>query len=321
MIFEKQVVKLYKSMMFVRCDDQGDVFYFSPEDFPGLSWEPYPFTSRQGRRLQGYFYYYAGAKPGRVVIFDHGFGGGHRAYMKEIELLCRHGFRVFSYDHTGCMESEGENTNGFLQSLSDLDACLGTLKADPALAGVRFAVMGHSWGGFSALNISALHPDLSHIVVLAGPASLDRILTQSLTGPLKLYRRAVRRCEEEANPALADCDAAESLKKTRARVLILHSEDDPDVSIKVHFDYLQGALGGRENIVFCKVRGKRHNPNYTEDAVRYKDEFFARLSRMRKRGELATAAQKQAFREEMDWERMTAQDMAVWERIFQMLDR
>jgi hypothetical protein len=119
---------MYKGMMFARCDDTETVFYFAPKDFPGLQAEPHSFVGSAGHTLQGYFYQYDNAVPGRLIVFDHGFGGGHRAYMTEIEMLCRHGYRVFAYDHTGCMESEGENTKGFSQSLNDLDCCIKALK-------------------------------------------------------------------------------------------------------------------------------------------------------------------------------------------------
>ena len=39
MIFEKQILNMYRGMMHNRCDDTETVFYFSPEDFPGLGAE------------------------------------------------------------------------------------------------------------------------------------------------------------------------------------------------------------------------------------------------------------------------------------------
>ena len=80
MIFEKQVVNMYRGMMHTRCDDTESVFYFSAENFPSLKAEPYVFSSSMGHTLQGYLYQYEGAKEGRLIVFDHGFGGGHRAY-------------------------------------------------------------------------------------------------------------------------------------------------------------------------------------------------------------------------------------------------
>ena len=116
MIFEKQIVGTFRNNFLRRCDDTGTAFYFSSADFPGLEAEPFSFPSCKGHELKGYFYHYDDPIPGRIVVFDHGFGGGHRSYMKEIELLCRHGYLVFSYDHTGCMESGGDSIGGFTQS-------------------------------------------------------------------------------------------------------------------------------------------------------------------------------------------------------------
>ena len=173
MIFEKQIVGTFRNNFLRRCDDAGTAYYFSAADFPGLEAEPFSFPSCKGHTLKGSFYHYANPIPGRIVVFDHGFGGGHRSYMKEIELLCRHGYLVFSYDHTGCMESGGEDIGGFTQSLVDLNDCLNALKASDRCRGLDFSVMGHSWGGFSTLNICALHPDISHIVVLSGFVSVE----------------------------------------------------------------------------------------------------------------------------------------------------
>ena len=64
------------------------------------------------------------------------------------------------------MESGGESANGLGQSLSDLNDCITALKKEEKLSGYDFSVMGHSWGGFSTLNIASFHPDISHIVVL-----------------------------------------------------------------------------------------------------------------------------------------------------------
>ena len=144
MLFEKQIVNTFRTSFLRRCDDMGTAHYFSAADFSGLQQEAFSFPSSCGHTLQGWFYRYETVIPGRIVVFDHGFGGGHRSYMKEIELLCRHGYLVFAYDHTGCMESGGEDIHGFSQSLRDLDDCLKALKASDRCKDLDFSVMGHS---------------------------------------------------------------------------------------------------------------------------------------------------------------------------------
>ena len=316
MIFEKQIVGTFRNNFLRRCDDTGTAFYYSAADFPGLEAEPFSFPSCKGHELKGYFYHYADPIPGRIVVFDHGFGGGHRSYMKEIEMLCRHGYLVFSYDHTGCMESGGENIGGFSQSLVDLNDCLNALKATEQCRGLDFSVMGHSWGGFSTLNICALHPDVSHIVVLSGFVSVNKLVESFFSGILKGYRKAILALDP--NPDFFRYNAVESLSGTDAQVLLVYSENDKMVSRAVHFDALKAGLSHKKNIRFLLEKNKGHNPNYTEDAVSYLAEYSADVAKKAKT--LTTEEARLVYRGIWNWERMTDQDVVVWAQIFRTLD-
>lgn len=319
-MFYKAVRNAYRGMIYTRADDNGAVFYFSADDFEGLKQEPFSFSSSDGHFLQGYFYSYPNAREDRLIVFEHGMGSGHRGYMREIELLARQGYLVFAYDHTGCMESGGETTGGFVQSLKDLDDALVALKAEKALHGRQISVVGHSWGGFSTLNIAALHPDLHSVVALSGFLSVEHMLNQSFGGIMRGVGKKLLQEETEANPNWISCNAIDALSDTTVKALVIHSEDDPVVKCALHFDLLQAALADRENISFLKVNGKRHNPNYTEDAVAYKDEFFAIYKKELKKKRLDTDEAKQAFIKRFDWRRMTEQDMALWQTVFEFLN-
>ena len=319
MIFEKQIEAMYRANLFARKDNSNGIFYFSPTDFPGLQAHPYTFSARAGHPLKGWFYHYENPIPGRLVVFDHGLGNGHRAYMTEIERLARAGYLVFSYDHTGCMESGGESTNGFSQSLNDLDICITTLKAEPALAGRTFSVMGHSWGGFSTMNIAALHPDITHVVSMSGFVSVAQIMDQTLIGPLRFYRKSILDLERRANPDFVDFHAAESLKQTNAKVLLIYSANDSTVHKNPHYDILYSALKDRPNIRFRLEMGKDHSPNYTVDAVAYKTAFFNAFNEATKKKKLTTQEEQEAFMARYDWHRMTAQDPSVWDAILDAL--
>lgn len=318
MLFEKQIVNTFRSSFLRRCDDTGTAFYFSAADFPGLRAEAFDFPSSKGHTLKGAFYHYDDPIPGRIVVFDHGFGGGHRSYMKEIEMLCHHGYLVFAYDHTGCMESGGESIGGFSQSLVDLNDCLNALKATERCRGLEFAVMGHSWGGFSTANICALHPEVSHIVVLSGFVSVEKLVGQFFGGILKGCRQAILALDP--NPEFLHYNAVESLSGTDAKVLLVYSTNDRMVSKSVHFDALKTGLAHKENIRFLLLSNKGHNPNYTEDAVAYLGEYSALLSKKQKKKELETDVQKQLFLASFNWNRMTDQDIMVWAEIFRTLD-
>lgn len=307
--------------VYTRADDTGAVFYFSADDFPGLHRDPCPVRSSRGHMLDGYFYSYDGCREDRLVVFEHGMGSGHTGYMKEIERLCAHGFRVYAYDHTGCMNSGGTDTGGFAQSLIDCSDVISALQADPDLAARPISVIGHSWGGLSSVNIAALHPQVSHIVALAPPISAPQLITHMLPPIFSRYARKFSEEERQKNPDTYDCDARQSLWKTAAHVLILHSADDPVVSADHHFKPLREALADRPNTRFVLLSDKAHNPNYTEDAVQYKDAFFAEYKDAMKKKQLVTEEQKEAFKKKYDWNRMTAQDDVVWKMIFETLDK
>ena len=319
MIFEKQIINAYKSMMYTRCDDTETVFYFSASDFPGLKAEAYPVISSEGHMLQGYVYHYDNPIPGRLIVFDHGFGGGHRAYMKEIVKLCKHGYLVLAYDHTGCMESGGATPGGMAHSLCDLNDCITAIKADPRFNGIDISVMGHSWGGYSTLNISALHPEISHVVVLSGFVEVELLVNDFFAGLLKGYRKVILGLEKASNPRFVKYNAVESLKQSNAKALLIYSDNDQMVR-KSQFDILKYGLAGRPNTTFMLEHNKGHNPNYTEDAVRYLGEYLAAKTKLTKKKKLVTEQQKKEFLAGFDWNRMTAQDERVWNAIFECLD-
>ena len=321
MIFAKQIEKIYRAQIFARCDNRRTVRYFSAEDFEGLECVPFPFVSSRGLKLQGYFYSYEGFDHSRLIIFDHGYGGGHRAYMTEIETLCRHGFRVFAYDHTGCMESEGESTLGLAQSLCDLNDALNALKAAEAYRSLKFSVIGHSWGAFSTLNIAAFHPDVAHIVAISGFVSVEKMVEQNFSGLLKPFRAHILELERKTNPKFAEICATDTLKSTNAQILLIYSSNDKMVKKEIHFDALKNALGGRENVRFILADDKGHNPNYTTDAVRYLGEFSADLAARVRKKKLVTDEQRSAFVASYDWRRMTMQDESIWQEIFNTLDK
>lgn len=317
MLFEKKIADTFRSQFLTRCDETGTVFYFSHEDFPGLQAEAYSFSSSVGHSLQGWFYHYADPIPGRILVFDHGFGGGHRAYMVEIEKLCRAGYLVFAYDHTGCMASQGENCRGLTQSLCDLNDCLNALKADPRWAQCDISVMGHSWGGFACGNIAAFHPEISRIVVLSGFVSAPRLLEQFFPGILKGYTKRILAMEQESNPRFWDRSSLDALGSTQAKVLLIYSDNDKLVTRKGSYDVLLPALEDRENVRLMLVENRGHNPNYTREASAYLGEYLAAVNKQKK--QLKTDDQKAAFVASWDWKRMTAQDDTVWEAILETL--
>lgn len=318
MILSKIVKKIYKKHLFRRYEERDNCFYFSSEDFEGINKTPFSFKNKRGNTLNGFFYEKKNLHNGRVVIFEHGMGSGHRAYMREIVLLAERGFLVYSYDRTGCASSEGEGAYGLSMSLSDLDDCINAFKADPVLNKLDISVVGHSWGGFSALNILKFHPEVSHIVAMSGFRSLRAMHEQILRGFLKRYSDDVFGVERDANPQYAEVSADETLKDTESKVLIIHSVDDNVVSYEKHFQYLKNSLKDNENVRFLSLDNKHHNPSYTENAVKQLSDYTSKLKKNSKK--LKTPELRKKFVSSFDWYQITEQDDAVWNEIVALLE-
>lgn len=321
MIFEKKVIGIYKKRLLKRHDPDGTLYYFNKNDFPGLCAEEYSLTGDKGQRLAAYLYYRGEKRTDRLIMFEHGMGCGHAAYMPEINKITEHGYAVFTYDHTGTRLSEGEHIGGFSQSLADLDRAYCFVRSMPEYKDADISIIGHSWGGFSTMNISAIHPDITHAVALSGFISPRAIQKQVLGGFLKFYRDAIFQAELDAFPRYAEFDARESLKNTKTKYLIIHSEDDPVCLFDNHFAELKKAVGDAQNVEFLPLQRKRHNPTYTDEAVEYKKAFSEELSKRRKKGKLSTEEEKAKFRSSFDWMRMTEQDSDVWNKIFEFLEK
>ena len=313
----KKVEKIYKATTFTRRDDIGLLFYYSVNDFPGLAAEKFSFKTEKGHKLTGYFYSYPDYTPNRLIVFDHGMGVGHRAYLKEIQMLASAGYLVYSYDHTGCTESEGENTMGLSGSLVDLDACISAMK-EKGFAEENISVMGHSWGGFSTLNILHFYPNLKSIVAMSGFISLKDMQGQVIPRIVQYTRPSVYALEQRANPNHFDKNAIDTLSNTDRPALIIHSKDDNSVSYKRHFEKLRNAVSYKSNIEFLSLTDRCHNPNYTAAAVKYKGDFFKEYTKRTKK-KITNMDAHRAFLNSYDWHKITEQDEQIWNKIFEFL--
>ena len=317
----EQIEKTYKDLLFRRHDPDGSIFYFGHEDFDGLRSDEFSFISKRGHKLYGSFYYYDGFSKDKLIVFEHGMGNGHNGYFREIERIAKQGYLVYSYDHTGCYRSEGEHMYGLSGSLSDLDDCISALVNEKGYTEEQISVVGHSWGGFSAMNILDLHPGLRSVVAMSGFISVKVMQKQVIPFIIAPFRKRLFALEKQTNPSCADSNAIDVLSKTDRPILIIHSMDDTTVSYKYNLEALSRALIEKTNIEYLLVNGSGHSPHYTAPAFEYKEEFFKELKKLRKQGKLTTDEQKEAFIDSYDWYAMTEQNEDLWEKIFKFLDK
>ena len=319
MLFSKIIKKKFDAVL-GRYDGDPAQRYPVLSDFPELSSQPYDIPGDRKILLKGAFYYVGQLQPEKLIVFDHGIGAGHLAYLNEIACLARKGYTVYAYDHTGCASTGGTGILGFAQGINDQDHVLTALQQDARFRAVPRKVMGHSWGGYACMNVSALHPEVTHVVSLAGFLSARSLVEQYIPKAFLKYSGEVMERERQHNPSYADMDARESLQKSKAHLLHLQSRDDIKVKFERCCQPLSEALAGRPNTSLVVVDRKNHDPQRTEAAAAANAAMLRDLERERKKHRLNTPEQLEAFRASHDWDRITEQDPAIWEKIFAFLE-
>ena len=261
-IYNKQIIRRY--------DDDHILHYYSYKDFPSLEARPMEFINKDGYKIKGYFYSYPNYKKDHLVIFCHGLGGGHRSYMKEIELLAKEGYEVLSYDYLGCFESEGKSIKGFTESIVTLNTLLNYLKDSGYTKDKKVSLVGHSWGGYTVSNILNYYKDIYSISVISGFTSIKSFAKELMPK----FQKEFYKCEKKINPSIVDSSSIDAFKNTSTHVLIIHSKDDKMVPITFGADELKENINN-PNVKYLIVDNKSHNPNYTIEAVKYLNECQA----------------------------------------------
>ena len=322
MLFSKIIKKKFDAVL-GRYDGDPAQYYFSPKDFPALKTEAFDIKGDNNVNLKGFYYYYESINPDKFIVFDHGIGAGHMAYLNEINYLAKSGYTVYSYDHTGCVESEGTGILGFAQGINDLDHVLTAINQDPRFKDKPIKLMGHSWGGYSAMNVVALHPEVTHVVSLAGFLSARSLIEQYIPKLFLKYSEEVMERERQHNPKYADMNAIDSLKKSKAKLLHLQSTDD----IKVKYELctklmLEDAdLAKRDDIELVTVENKNHDPQRTVESNKATKAMLLELEESRNHGQLDDLEDIEEFKKRHDWTKIYEQDPKIWDKILEFLDK
>lgn len=319
MLFSKIIEKKFDAVL-GRYDGDPAIKYYSIDEFPLLKRKSFDIQGDNGIMLIGFFYYYNEIITDKIVIFDHGIGAGHNAYFKEIDYLAKNGYTVYAYDHTGCRLTGGNGILGFSQGINDLDHILAKFNEIPEFKDKARKIIGHSWGGYSGMNVCAIHPEVSHIVSLAGFLSARALIEQYIPKPFLKYSNEVMEREYLHNPQYALMDARQSLKKSNAKLLHLQSKDDVKVKYELCTTLLMEALKDRDNTDFVVVENKNHDPQRTAAASCANTAMLQELNLLRKNKKLNNSSQCEKFIAKHNWDLITQQDSEVWDIILEFLN-
>ena len=251
-----------------RCKPADDM---RPEDFPGLCAQGCAFFSDRGQKLTGSWYTRAGQSAKAVLVLVQGLCGGHRYYLDICDAFARSGFLVFAYDATGNGESEGEAVGGFPQGVADLDYALRYVKAQEACRDLPIVLFGHSWGAYSACAALAFHPDVRAAIAVSGFDTSLGMLAQAA-------REKLGRATDWVVPLFAvkemlrwgryaRAGAIKGFIKSRAKVMVIHSEDDQTVHMDSGYARYKKKFGDSPRFRFIRLEGRGHGHPLHENGV------------------------------------------------------
>ena len=305
----KNIATSFHNKIFgMRCDKKPGISYLNHTDFDGLQMQSFSFQNKQGNTLRGGLYFYDNWDKQPLVVFFHGMGGGYLAYMAEIEVLCKDGYRVLSYDYTGTLCSDGDELGGFCQSLSDADDALSCVKE--MFPDVSIFVMGHSWGAYTAGCMVNLHPDIEKAVLLAPPISMSQMFLQK--SPVKMIANGLIAVERQKYPAYWDQSVLRDYTKdSTTKVLVIQSADDKMVDYEKNFQVLQQQVSF-DNVQFVTVEQKKHNPTYTVEAVSYMETYLKQLQHARNDEEIASLEKTARWRDMCQQDRQVSQQILAF---------
>ena len=255
----------YGKVFRVRGKEASGFYEYFFSRCPELQKEPFSCTSG-GETLSGLRLWHGSGSPAKgLITIMHGYGLNMEHYLPQAGYLARAGFQIILFDGTGVGRSTGSRILGLPQHVNDASAVLDYVLSIPGLASLPLMLYGHSSGGYAVCAVSCKKEYPIKAIVSAAAyndalggmkATLKRrygIMGNVLALPLAAFLRA------DFGWRAAGLTAVRGLRLTGCPVLVVHSEDDPVLPFKEHFEIIRGAMAGRPNFRFLATRGENHN--------------------------------------------------------------
>ena len=305
------VSKRYIKDFVCRYDKEVGVPYYSASSFKGLHEESSTFINSKGIEIHYFYYYYDNYKEDKILLFCPGIGSGHLGYLAEINCLAERGYKVLTLDYTGCGDSKGECLASLNMPTLDVMDLLDHLKLNKPLV-----IVGHSLGGYTALNLSNIRNDVIATIAISPFLSIESIIMSGTRSKFATSR--VLKYEKKVVPNYYPINNIEYLKNTKDRIFVIQSDDDGIIPYQISLKVIEEM--NNSSIKTLRVTKRKHNPNYTEDAVSYMNEVFGKYQQLIRDKVIKTDEDKINYFKDISLERLTTQDEIMFDEIVKFMD-
>jgi dipeptidyl aminopeptidase/acylaminoacyl peptidase len=233
----------------------------------------------------------AGAGPHPAVLFLHGYTGNkqepHRLFVQTARRLAANGVVALRFDFRGSGDSEGEFVETTLSGqCSDARAALAWLRERPEVDASRVGLVGMSLGGLIAAYLLGEDPALRAAVlwnpVGDGAATVQRKASAPGTRPHP-SGEGIDLQGWEVSPVFVEELVAsrpfETLALTKAKVLLIHGEEDVSVPVEDSRAYERALADAGGEVKLHLVPGAGHTFDRVEwvnEVVQSTTDWFTR---------------------------------------------
>ncbi len=300
-----------------RCEGNENLKYLKAKNFDNLNALPISFKSDKGQTLNGLLYSSAKVDNYKaLIVFSHGMGAGHLAYTTEINYFAQKGYMVLAYDNTGTCTSEGDKLYGFAQGVIDLKHALDFVKTRDDLKTLPLLLCGHSWGGYSVCNVSAIATDteIKGIVAFSPFNSMSKLIRDNARLQTKAnlsiftpFFYLINLIRFGKAGVLRSCDSIDS---NEIPTLILHGGNDLQVTFKNSPVGRKHEIKNNPNARTILCDSKFHNVYLAKEAEQYLNDTFARISAL---GENTPEAYE--VYQNIDYTLITKEDLTIMDAV------
>ena len=300
-----------------RCEGNENLKYLKAKNFDNLNARPIEFKSDKGQMLRGFLYSSAKVdKYKALIVFSHGMGAGHLSYTTEINYFAQKGFLLLAYDNTGTCSSEGKKLVGFAQGPIDLKHALDFVASREDLSDLPVLLLGHSWGGYSVCNVSALSPkvDIKGIVSLSAPNSFNRLIIDQIKMQTKMNMVFLSPVFDIINLLTFGkkglLKSVDTISQNEIPTLLMHGGNDMTVSVKNSPVGLKHRIEENPNARAILFDSKYHNVYLAKEGEQYLNDVFARIASFPK-----NSPEAYEIYQSIDYALITKEDLTVMDSI------
>lgn len=240
--------------------------YQSINDFKNLKKEAFTFYVNKNKLNGDVFYYNEQCE--KVLIFACGFNVEYEKYLKEIDLFASIGYKVYTYNNTGCGKSEGKTFKGMPQAIIDIENCIKEVKKlNP---NSEIVLVGHSMGGYAVCNVLNLE-NVNKVIAIAPFNHITDVVKDNSYNKIGknifLFTSIYKMILKIKFKKYASYKTFDTLKYVNTKVLVIHGMNDKTVKV----DNCINSMMSNTNVLinYLILDNKTHDPLLSSDAINY----------------------------------------------------